>query len=326
MVKLVSNVASILIICLAISPAFGGDRFPVRPVRLVIPYTAGGMTDIVGRIVGQELSEIWGRHVVIDNRLGAGGNIGTEMVAQSAPDGYNLLLNTASFVIAPSLSTRVSFDPIKDFVAVAKLGYSPALLLVNPSLPVNSVSELVALAKAQPGKLNYGSAGIGTSGHLASELFKKMANVNIVNVSYKGNASIIVDLMSGQVQVLIGALGTSLPLAKSGKIKVIAVTTAQRSSFIPDLPTISESGVPGYDFSYWYGIFAPAKTPPLVIAQINRDIVNVVEKSTLKQRFAVHAVTAESNSLSQFAVEIKSELQKWSDLIKSAGITQQAPM
>jgi len=185
-----------LIICLDISAAFGADRFPERPVRIVIPFTAGGTTDIVGRIVGQELSEVWGRPVVIDNRLGAGGNIGTEIVAQSAPDGYNLLLTTAALVIAPSLSTRLSFDPIKDFVPITKLGYSPALLLVNPRLPVNSVSELVALAKAQPGKLNFGSSGVGSSVHLASELFKSMAKVNIVNVSYKGTASAYGDLMS----------------------------------------------------------------------------------------------------------------------------------
>ena len=196
MVKLASCVVSILIICLDISAAFGADRFPERPVRIVIPFTAGGTTDIVGRIVGQELSEVWGRPVVIDNRLGAGGNIGTEIVAQSAPDGYNLLLTTAALVIAPSLSTRLSFDPIKDFVPITKLGYSPALLLVNPRLPVNSVSELVALAKAQPGKLNFGSSGVGSSVHLASELFKSMAKVNIVNVSYKGTASAYGDLMS----------------------------------------------------------------------------------------------------------------------------------
>ena len=302
--------------------AFAAERFPMRAVRIVIPFTAGGTTDIVGRLVGQGLSQAWEKPVVIDNRLGAGGNIGTEIVAQAGADGHNLLLNTAAIVIVPSLSANPTYHPIRDFIAVSKLGYSPALLLVTPKLQLNSVADLVKLARSQPGKLNFGSSGVGSSVHLAAELFKSMAKVDIPNVSYKGTASAYADLMSGQVEVLIGALASSVPLAKSGRIKALAVTTAKRSTFVPDLPTISESGVPGYDFSFWYGIFASANTYRYVVSQLNQDITKVLNTPAIIERFAANGVTPESTSLAQFSAEVSRELETWSRLIKTVGIQQ----
>ena len=207
---------------------FGADRFPERPVRMIVPFSAGGTLDIVARVLAQDLSSYWGQSVVVDNRVGAGGNIGNELAAQAAPDGHTLLANTAALTIAPSVYKKLSFDPLRDFVPISKVGFSPAVILVHESVRVNSISELIALAKAQPGKLNYGSSGIGGSVHLAMELFKSVAKVDITHIPYKGAAPAMSELMGGQIQVLLNAMGTGLALAKSGKVKVLAVTTAQR--------------------------------------------------------------------------------------------------
>ena len=312
----------VLVACVAINLAFAAERFPERPVRILVPYAPGGTTDVVGRIGGQELSAFWKQTVVMDNRLGAGGNIATELVAKAVPDGYTLLLNTAAIVIAPSVYKELRFDPIRDFVPISKFGFSPALVYLNSRVNANSIAELVALAKAQPGKLNFGSAGTGVAGHLATELFKTLANVDMVHIPYKGGAPALTDLLGGQIQVLFGALA-NLPLARSGRVKALAVTTAQRSPFAPDIPTIAESGVPGYEFSYWYGIFAPSRTPATVIAQLNRDIVRVVAAPAMKEQLAVHGVTAASSSLSEYAAEVKNELRTWADVVRAAGIKPQ---
>jgi len=303
--------------------AIAAEHFPTRPVRMIIPFAPGGTTDLAGRVAGQHLSAYWKQTVVVDNRLGAGGNIAAELVAKATPDGYTLLFNTAAIFIAPSIYKRLPFDPIKDFIPVSKVGFSPAVVIVNPRVNANSISELVALAKAQPGKLNFGSAGTGVAAHLATELFKTMANVNIVHIPYKGGAPALTDLLGGQIQILFNALGTALPLAKSGKVKALAVTTAQRSPFAPNLPTVSESGVPRYEFSYWYALFAPAKTPISVVTQLNRDIVNVVALPATKAQLEFHGVTAASSSLSEFAAEVRGELRTWADVAKNAGIQPQ---
>jgi len=313
----------ILVACANISGALAAENFPERSVRMIIPYAPGGTTDLVGRIVGHELSAFWKQSIVMDNRLGAGGNIATELVAKATPDGYTLLLNTAAIVIAPSVYKGLTFDPIKDFIPVAKLGISPAVVLVGLRVNANSISELIALAKAQPGKLNFGSSGTGASLHLANELFKTMANVNMVHIPYKGSTPALVDLMGGQIQVMFDALATGLPLARSGKVKALAVTTAQRSQFAPDLPTMSESGVPGYEFSFWYGLFVPAKTPTTVVSQLNRDITKIVETPSTKEQLAVHGVTATSSTLSQYAAEVRKDLRTWADVAKNAGIQPQ---
>ncbi|MBI2289798.1 MAG: tripartite tricarboxylate transporter substrate binding protein [Betaproteobacteria bacterium] len=298
---------------------FGADRFPERPVRMIVPFSAGGTLDIVARVLAQDLSSYWGQSVVVDNRVGAGGNIGNELAAQAAPDGHTLLANTAALTIAPSVYKKLSFDPLRDFVPISKVGFSPAVILVHESVRVNSISELIALAKAQPGKLNYGSSGIGGSVHLAMELFKSVAKVDITHIPYKGAAPAMSELMGGQIQVLLNAMGTGLALAKSGKVKVLAVTTAQRSPFAPDVPAVAESGAP-YEFSYWYGIFAPSKTPRAIVTQLNADVTKVLETPATRKRLAAQGVTPVGNSLAQFAAEVKNEVRTWAEVVKASKI------
>ena len=306
------------VLCLSAN-IFGADRFPERPVRIIVPFSAGGTLDIVARVLAQDLSSYWGQSVVPDNRVGAGGNIGSELAAQAAPDGHTLLANTAALPIAPSVYKKLSFDPLRDFVPISKIGFSPAVILVHDSVRVNSISELIALAKAQPGKLNYGSSGVGGSVHLAVELFKTVAKVDITHIPYKGAAPAMSDLMGGQIQVMLNAMGTGLTMAKSGKVKVLAVTTAKRSTFAPDVPAVAESGVP-YEYSYWYGVFAPSKTPKAVVTQLHADVVKVLETPATRKRLEVHGVTPVGNSLAQFAAEVKNEVRTWAEVAKAAKI------
>ncbi len=303
--------------------AFGAERFPERPVRLIMPFAAGGGSDTVGRIVSQHLSESWKQSVVVDSRLGAGGNIAADLVARATPDGYTLLFNTAALLVAPNLYKGLPFDPIRDFTPITKLGFSPAAMLVNPQVKASSVAELIASAKAQSNKFSYGSAGIGSAVHLANALFNIRARINMEHIPYKGGNLALTDLIAGRIQVLFSPLGPAVPMAKSGRVTLLAVTTAERSPFAPDVPTISESGLPGFDFSYWWGIFAPSKTPPVLVAQLNRDIVKVVEAPATKAQLAGYGVTAASSTLAEFAAEIKNELRAWAEVAKSAGITPQ---
>lgn len=319
MVRFARYLVGIVFLWLNANAAFGADRFPERPVRLIVPFSAGGGTDIVARVIAQDLSASWGQPVVMDNRGGAGGNVGNELAAHAAPDGYTLLLTTAALAMAPSIHKRLSFDPIKDFVAITKIGFAPAVILVHESVRANSISELVALAKAQPGKLNYGSSGPGGSVHLATELFKSVAKIDMVHIPYKGAAPAMSDLVGGQIQVLLNAIGTGLAISKTGKVKVLAVTTAQRSSLAPDLPTVSESGVP-FEFSYWYGIFAPAKTSQAIVVQLNRDVGKVLETPATRKRLAAYGVTPVGNSLAQFAAEVKNEVRTWAAVTKASNI------
>ena len=323
LVKHARYVLAASLACGCCDTAISADRYPQRPVRMLSPYAPGGTTDIAARVAGQHLAAHWKQSVVIDNRLGAGGNIANELVAKAAPDGYTLLCNTAAIYIAPSIYKNLPFDPIRDFIPISKIGFSPAVVLLHPRVNANSISELVALAKAQPGKLNYGSAGTGVAAHLATELFKTMANVNLVHIPYKGGSPALTDLMGGQIQILFNALGTALPLAKSGRVKALAVTTAQRSQFAPDMPTVAESGVPGYEFSYWYALFAPAKTPIAVVGQINRDLASVVATPAAREQLEFHGVTPATNTLAEFSAAVNKELQTWARVAQSAGIQPQ---
>lgn len=297
--------------------------FPQRPVRLIMPFAAGGGSDTVGRVVSQHLSELWKQPVVVDSRLGAAGNIAADLAAKAAPDGYTVLFNTAALLIAPHLNKNLTFDPAKDFTPVTKIGLSPAALLVSPQLRLNSVSELVAAAKSQSGKFSYGSAGNGSAVHLATELLNLRARIRMEHVPYKGGNLALTDLIAGRIQVLFSPLGPAVPMAKAGRVNLIAVTTAQRSPFAPDIPTIAEGGVSGYDFSYWWGLFVPAKTPQTLIAQLNRDTIKVVEAPPAKTQLAGYGVTAAGTTLSEFNAEIRNEIRVWSEVAKSAGIKPQ---
>jgi tripartite-type tricarboxylate transporter receptor subunit TctC len=317
--RLRSAVIAMVAGLLSISAAHA-QSYPTRPVHLVVPYAPGGPVDIVARIVGQQLNEIWKQPVIVESKPGAGGNLGTDQVAKAKPDGYTLLINTPAIIIAPSVYKNLPFDPNKDFAPVINIGVAPALLVVNPELPFNNVRELIAYAKAQPGKLNFGSPGTGGSLHLAGELFKTKAGIDMVHVPYRGVQPALVDIMAGHAQLMFDAIIDCMELVKAGKLKALAISTAKRSVLAPELPTVSESGLPGYDFSLWYGIFAPAGTPPAIVAQINRDTLRVLALPAVKEQMQKHGIEVIGNSPAEFAATMKTEGQTWAELVRSVGI------
>jgi tripartite-type tricarboxylate transporter receptor subunit TctC len=321
MSSILCRAATLLSLCLvAIAGDVRAQDFPVRPVRIIVPYAPGGPVDIVTRVVSQQLYEMWKQPVVVESRPGAGGNVGSDLVAKAKPDGYTLLINTPAMIIAPSVYNRLPFDPFKDLVPVVNIGVAPALLVVSPQLPVKSVTELIAYAKANPGKLNFASPGTATSLHLAGEQFKSMAKIDMVHIPYKGVQPALIDIMGGQTQLMIDAIIDVLQHVQGGQLRALAITTQKRSSLAPDLPTISESGLPGYEFSLWYGIFAPAGTPPALVAQINRDIVRVINLPAVKDQMKTYGIEAIGNSPSEFATAMKGEAQKWADLVRTTGV------
>ena len=294
--------------------------YPTKSIRIIVPQSAGGSTDLAARIVTQRLADALGQPIVVDNRPGAGSLNGTETVAKAPPDGYTLLVVAASFSINPSLHEKLPFDPVRDFAPVTRFAALPHILVVHPSLPVKSVKELIALAKAKPGELNYASSGIATSTHLATELFKYMTGTDMVQVPYKGGAPGVVGLLSGQVQLYFATISTALPHVKAGKLRALAVTTAKRSVVAPEYPTIAEAGVPGYEHASWIGLLAPAKTPPAVIAALNQNAVKVVHMPEVKALLLRDGLEAIGDSPQEFAGVIKAEVAKWKKVVKAAGI------
>ena len=295
------------------------QSFPSRPVRIVVPYPAGGTTDIVARVVAQKLSMVWGRQVVVDNRAGAGGNIGVENAARSSADGYTILMAGVSYTINPSLYKKIPYDPVNDFLPITQVASTPQILEVHPALPVNSVKELISLARSRPGQLFYGSAGSGTTLHLSAELFNSMTSVKMTHVPYKGVTAALMDLMSGQVQVVIDSQPSSLPYIKAGKLKGLAVTSAKRAVAVPDVPTLSEAGVPGYEATSWYGAFAPAGTPPDVLKKIETDFIAVIKMPDVQNQLLVLGAEPIGNTAEQFARVIKEELAKWAKVVHTSG-------
>jgi tripartite-type tricarboxylate transporter receptor subunit TctC len=316
------RLAIVALLALGALPALAhADAFPTHPVHIVVPFAAGGPTDIVARVLGQGLTGIWQQQVVVDNRTGAGGNIGAEAVAKASGDGYTLLLSTPSLAVAPAVYKKLSFRPLEDFAPIAKLGVTPTLLIVSPQLPVDSVQGLIALAKAEPGKLSFASPGQGTSLHLAAEMFKRMAGIDIFHVPYRGGAPALIDIMAGQPQMMFNPLVDTLAHLKAGKLKALAVSTRTRTPVLPDLPTVAESGVPGYDFSLWYAVFAPAATPPDRVERINQDIVRVLDQAEVRERFETAGIAVAGGSAQDFATEMRREIQTWSDLATSIGLS-----
>jgi tripartite-type tricarboxylate transporter receptor subunit TctC len=297
------------------------QSYPAKPVRIVVPFAAGGGTDIVARAVGAKLAEALGQTFLVENRAGAAGAIGAEFAAKSAPDGYTLLMGSSGpIVLNPSLQAKLPYDPLRDFTPVALITTMPFLTVVHPSLPVRSVKELMALARARPGQLNYASPGSGSSTHLATELFKAMARVDIVHVAYKGVAPATTDLISGQVQMLTGDLNTLTPHVKSGRMRPLAVTGAQRSSLMPDLPTIAEAGVPGYEASGWFGMLAPAGTPSQIVRRLNASIVAALASEDLRARLAGLGGEVAGGTSEQFGEHLRREIAKWSKIIRTLGL------
>ncbi len=302
------------------SSATLAQNYPNKPVRMVVPFPAGGSTDIVGRTVAQKLSEMWGQPVIVDNRPGGGTVIATDLVAKAAPDGYTLLVTPAPFTINPSLLAKLPYDALADFAAVTLLNTTPLVLVVNPGVPAKSVKELIALAQSKPGKLNYGSSTIGGSNHLAGELFNAMAGVKMVHIPYKGNAPALTDLVGGHVDLIFNGLTSALPLIKAGKLRALAVTSMQRSSALPDVPTVDETGLKGFEAVAWNGLGAPAKTPREIIAKINADAVKIVNSPELKERLKTEGSDPVGNTPEQYAAFLRDEVAKWARVIKFAGV------
>jgi tripartite-type tricarboxylate transporter receptor subunit TctC len=315
-------VAALACAC-ALSPAMAqgqGESYPVKPVRLFIGLAPGGATDIQARLFAQKLSESMGRTFIVENRAGAGGTIAYAQVAKSPPDGYTLMGISSGYTITPSIYSKLPYDPLKDFAPVSLVVQAPFLLLVHPSLPVKSVKDLLALAKARPGSLDAASAGQGSSTHMAFELFRTMASVKITHIPYKGTGPALVDALAGQVHMLFGNVLSSLVHAKSGRLRALAVTTAGRSKVLPDLPTIAEAGVPGYENSTWFGIIVPAGTPSAVVAKLNAELVKASRSPEIIERIAPDGGEPVGSTPEQFGAHIAREISRWRKVVKDAGI------
>ena len=307
---------------LSLAPACAGaQHYPSRPVRFIVPFPPGGPTDIMGRLAAQRLTEAWGVQVVADNRAGAGGNIGSELCAKSPPDGYTICMMTVAQSISPSIYPKLGFDPLKDFAPVTLMATLPSLLMVHPSLPVKNVKELVALAKAKPATLTYASTGNGTSPHMLMEMFKWMAGgINLVHVPYKGASPAMIDQISGQIDVAFSTAIAALPFVQQGKVRAIAVSTKDRFAPLPDLPTVEQGGIKGYDGSSWQGVVMPANTPRDMIAKANAELVKMLRSPDMKEKILLQGGIAIGNSPDEFAAYMKSEIDKWAKVAKAAKV------
>ena len=299
----------------AASPAY-----PERPIRLVVPFAAGGNTDIFARTIGQKLSEQWGQQIVVDNRGGAGGTIGTDIVAKAAPDGYTLLMVSGSHVVNPSLYKKLPYDTLRDFAPITLVVDVPSVLVAHPSVPARTIPELINLAKTDPNKLNYGSSGTGTFAHLAFELFKSMAGVRIQHIPYKGNGPATAELLAGQVQLMIGAQPTAMPHVRAQKLVVLGVTSSKRSPQLPDVPTIGEF-LPGYAFDQGFGILAPRGTPAAIIDKVNHQLVRILNQPDVRTLFATQGAVPVGNTPSEYSAYIKAEIAKLANVVKESGAT-----
>jgi tripartite-type tricarboxylate transporter receptor subunit TctC len=297
------------------------QTYPAKPVRFIVPFPPGGPTDIMGRLAAQRLTEAWGVQVVADNRAGAGGNIGSELCAKSPPDGYTICMMTVAQSISPSIYPKLGFDPLKDFAPVTLMATLPSLLMVHPSLPVKNVKELVALAKAKPATLTYASTGNGTSPHMLMEMFKWMAGgINLVHVPYKGASPAMIDQISGQIDVAFSTAIAALPFVQQGKVRAIAVSTKDRFAPLPDLPTVEQGGIKGYDGSSWQGVVMPANTPRDMIAKANAELVKMLKSPDMKEKILLQGGIAIGNSPDDFAAYMKSEIDKWAKVAKAANV------
>ena len=296
------------------------QSFPSKSVRLIVPFPPGGPADVLGRVYAEKLSAAWSQPVVVENRAGAAGNIGSDMTAKASPDGYTLLLIASSHVINSALYEKLPYDPIKDFTPISQVAYYSLVLVAHPSVPAQSLSELVALAKAQPGKLALVSAGNGTPTHLTAELFRTAAQIDFLHVPYKGAAPATNDLLAGQGQLMFNNPVSALPHVTAGKLKALAVTGTQRSALAPDIPTIAESGYPGFEAGTWYAFLAPAGLPPEILKKLSTDIVAITKQDDLKARFAKIGIEALGSTPEQLSEVMQADLVKWSAVIRNANI------
>jgi tripartite-type tricarboxylate transporter receptor subunit TctC len=312
--------ALIVYAAIAAGTATAQPNYPVKAIRYVVPFPAGGPLDIVARTIGKELNKSWNQAVIIDNRPGAGGNIGADFVAKSPADGYTILMGAVStHAINVTLYSKLPYDPIRDFAPVTLITSVPNVLVLHPSVPAQNVMELIAFAKARPGQLNFASGSTGSAGHLAGELFKSMAGVDMAHIPYKGAAPAVIDLLAGHVSLMFDNLASALPNIKAARVRALAVTTLQRSPLLPQLPTISEAGLRGFDVSTWFGIFAPAGTPPDIVAKLHGEIVRILHTSETRERLATLGAEPVGNKPDEFAAFIKTEIPKYAKIIKASG-------
>jgi len=297
------------------------QAYPTRPIRLVVPSTAGGgVTDIMARLVGQKLSMTLGQQVVIDNRPGASGILGAEVVAKAPADGYTLLIANVSLIVNPYLFARMPYDPLSDFMPVTMVNTAPQQLVVHPSVPATTVAELVAYAKGRPGQLNYGSGGVGSTPFLAAELFKSITGIDVLHVPYKGGGAAIAELLGGQLTFMIENVPGTMPHVKAGRLRALAITSTQRSQLAPDLPTMVEAGVPGYEMSAWNAIFAPRGTPPEAVARLNAELVRVLHAPEMKEQCAALGAEPIGNTPDELAAFLKADKARWGRIIQERGI------
>jgi tripartite-type tricarboxylate transporter receptor subunit TctC len=300
--------------------ALAQDAYPSKPIRIIVAYPAGGANDIVARTIGQELAQDLGQPVLIENRSGAAGTIGADAAAKSAPDGYTLFMAAGAHTLAPSLHLKLPYDIVQDFVPISLAALGTYLLVVHPSVPANSVKELIELAKAKPGALNFASSGAGAPPHLAGVMFQKLAGVTLNHVPYRGDTPAITDLIAGQVQLAFLSIQPLVPQVKAGKLRALAITSGKRSPAVPDLPTVAESGLTGYDIGTWWGLLAPAKTPRPIVERLAASMRKAAAVPAVRERFAAGGNAAQSNSPEEFAAMIKSEVERYRELAAAAGV------
>jgi tripartite-type tricarboxylate transporter receptor subunit TctC len=316
---------SILVVLLAaplagLAPLAGAQAFPAKPVKLVIPFPPGGSLDNVGRLLAQKLTEAWGQQVVVENRPGAGGNVGADAVAKSPPDGYTVVMGALStHAVNPSLYPKMPYDAAKDFAPISNVAITPNVLIVNSESPVKSVRDLIAYAKAHPGKTNFGSGSNGSAGHLAGELFKVETGTDVMHIPYKGGAPALQALLAGETQFMFDNLANAMAQVKGGRVRAIAVTTAQRSSLAPELPTMAEEGLPGFDISTWFGLLAPAGTPPEVIAKWNADVVKALNAPDVREKMIAQGAEPAPTTPAAFGAFIAKEREKYARIVKASG-------
>ena len=314
-------VGALISLVLVAGGAATAQTYPDKPIRILVGFAAGGPADITARLIGDRLSEAWGKPVIVENVTGAAGNVATDRVAKAAPDGYTLLAAaSATIVTNPSLYQKLPFDPVKDLAPVTQAAYTPNLLVVPSGMPVKSVAELVAYAKANPGKLSFGSAGVGTSQHLAGELFKTMAGIDMQHVPYRGIAAVMPDLIAGRISLAFGNISAVLQLVREGKLRALAVTSSRRYSSVPDLPTMIEAGFPGFDSTAWFGLMTPAGTPQPIIDRLHQETVRILGLPDVRKRFDDLGIAVIANTPAEFAAVIAAETPQWAKVIKDAGI------
>jgi len=302
--------------------AIGGwaQPYPAKPIRIIVPFPAGGTADIMARVVGQKMTETWGQQVLIDNRSGAGGNIAADLAAKSAPDGYTLFLCTVgTHAVHQTLYEKLPFDPIKDFSAVAYIAGVPNVVVVHPSIPVKSVKELIAFIKARPGRINFGSSGTGSSVHMSGEMLKVMAGLDMTHIPYKGNPQAVTDLMAGQIELMITNMPSVIPYIQSGRLRALAVTTKARSPALPDLPTMEEAGLAGYESSAWFGLVSPAAVPRDIVGKLNAEVMRIVGIEDVKRNLASQGAYPLAMTPGEFGAFMKAETAKWAKIVKASG-------